>query len=259
MPKSPDSSAAGDEEARSRNRGAWDDVAGSGQGRTALPDYGPLCESEEELNLLGEIANRKVLELGCGDGQSLVYLHRRGCAELAGIDISEAQIAIARENLAAAKAEAELRVSPMEQGTSLPLEHYDLVLSLYALGWTLDLEATLRLAYSHLAHGGRLIYSWEHPLFSCMSASETKGRLGRPYQARDEPFERSWRGKTVSMVRRSMSAYINATASAGFVIERLMESELRPYRSHQNYPKRWYSQERAQWAPTTFIVLARKA
>jgi SAM-dependent methyltransferase len=69
------------------NQAAWDRVAPLFFGGTALPQYGPLAPTENELNLLDARA-QKVLELGCGSGHSLRYLAERGATELWGIDLS---------------------------------------------------------------------------------------------------------------------------------------------------------------------------
>ena len=53
------------------NRNGWDHVAPSYHGRTALPEYGPLALTEENLHLLDGIQDVCALELGCGNGYSL--------------------------------------------------------------------------------------------------------------------------------------------------------------------------------------------
>jgi ubiquinone/menaquinone biosynthesis C-methylase UbiE len=50
---------------------------------------------ESELDVLGDVAGRHVLELGCGAGQWTLALHDRG-ARAVGIDLSEQQLAHAR-------------------------------------------------------------------------------------------------------------------------------------------------------------------
>lgn len=64
------------------NQAGWDAVAHQFYGGTALPEYGPLAPSEDRLQLLGDLAGSRVLEVGCGSGHSLLYLAQRGAAEL---------------------------------------------------------------------------------------------------------------------------------------------------------------------------------
>src|SRR5690348_1611419 len=110
------------------NREGWNRVAPLFHGGTALPDYGPLAPTENELNLLdGE--PQKVLELGCGSGHSLRYLAERGSRELWGIDLSPVQIAYARETLRPFASISHLIESPMEAMAGIPKNFFDLVFS----------------------------------------------------------------------------------------------------------------------------------
>lgn len=46
-------------------------MADSWFGSTALPSYGCLVPSEEELQLFPALTGKKVLDIGCGSGHSL--------------------------------------------------------------------------------------------------------------------------------------------------------------------------------------------
>jgi SAM-dependent methyltransferase len=95
---------AGLSEHARRNRAAWNadaddyqarhgrDLAGEGKawGTWGLP--------ESELHVLGEVAGRDVLELGCGAAQGSIDLARAG-ARPVGLDLSEGQLAHARRLL----------------------------------------------------------------------------------------------------------------------------------------------------------------
>jgi len=234
------------------NRAAWDAIAGRDQGRTALPRYGPLCPTEEELGLLGEVRGARVLELGCGDGRSLAYLAGRGAAELCGVDLSPAQIAAAAERLAGAP--ATLHVSPMERDPGLPPAGFDLVVSIYALGWATDLAATLRIAARAMRPGALFVASFEHPLHAATTPG-ARPALVRPYHM-DGPIELRWHDLPIVMQARPLSAYVNAAIAAGLAIERLLEPG--PRADAADFPRRYYSREKARLVPTTFILIARK-
>jgi cyclopropane fatty-acyl-phospholipid synthase-like methyltransferase len=45
--------------------------------------------SEEKCQLFGDVSGKKMLEIGCGNGQSLQYQGERKASELWGMDISE--------------------------------------------------------------------------------------------------------------------------------------------------------------------------
>ncbi|MGH9181452.1 MAG: class I SAM-dependent methyltransferase, partial [Acidimicrobiales bacterium] len=57
--------------------------------------YGPDIPTEAELRLLGNLSDRRVLELGCGGGQCLVALARKG-AHAIGLDHSPEQLNAAK-------------------------------------------------------------------------------------------------------------------------------------------------------------------
>jgi SAM-dependent methyltransferase len=90
-----------------RNRAFWDGYAAEYQDlhREQLappePAWGMWQLPERELRILGDVTGRDVLELGCGAAQWAIMLAQRG-ARMVGLDNSEAQLAHARENMAAA-------------------------------------------------------------------------------------------------------------------------------------------------------------
>src|SRR3990167_1088408 len=84
------------------NREFWDREADRYQAEQAVrAAWGVWSLPEEELNVLGDVAGKDVLELGCGAAQWGIALARRG-ARVVGLDVSERQIGHARAALAAA-------------------------------------------------------------------------------------------------------------------------------------------------------------
>ncbi|MCP2276594.1 class I SAM-dependent methyltransferase [Nocardia amikacinitolerans] len=58
----------------------------------------PMADGRTSYQFLAEqvAGARRVLDLGCGDGSLLAVLAREGATGLAGIDISEGEVALAR-------------------------------------------------------------------------------------------------------------------------------------------------------------------
>lgn len=240
------------------NKASWDKIAGGTKGRTALPYYGPLCPDELELNLLGDVQGMSVLELGCGDGKSLAYLHEQGATELHGLDLSSEQISNAT-NLALNNGfPAQLYCSPMESNPGIPKHHFDLIISLYALGWAVNLNAAVDLVADYLRPGGVFVFSWEHPVFSCLKLSEKRLYMERSYSEVGTTEKLSWNGDPIAMHARKISTFVNAVAQSGLVIDELVEGDMREPAEHADYPRRWYSKDRATLMPTTLIVKAHK-
>src|SRR5699024_2701994 len=112
---------------------------------------------------------KKVLEIGCGDGQSLQCMGKRHAGELWGLDISRSQLEKAEKRLTANEISAKLICSPMEEECGIPVEYFDLVYSVYAIGWAVDLERAFRRVASYLKPGGVFVFSWSHPLHKCVA------------------------------------------------------------------------------------------
>src|SRR4249920_1255289 len=167
VPRFEDVTMVEPESALATNRAGWNQIASRFHGSTALPEYGPLAPTEETLRLLDRTTDLCALEIACGSGHSLRYLAERGARELWGLDLSATQIAFAEETLRPFASRVRLIESPMEVNPLIPESHFDLVFSVYGLGWTTDLPATMTLVASYLRPGGSFIVSGEHPMYGC--------------------------------------------------------------------------------------------
>ena len=241
------------------NRASWDKIALQAKGRTALPLYGPLAPTEDELHLLGDLRGQRIIEIGCGSGHSLAWLHAHGAADLYGLDLSDQQIRTAAETCRAQGFQPTLFCSPMEHDPGIPPNHFDLAVSIYALGWSVDLAATLAHIARYLRPGGSLVFSWEHPVYSCLQTNPHGLLFARSYSEEGPREKLSWKGDPIVMHARKLSTFVNALIDAGFVIERVIEGDLRPASAaNADFPHRWYSQSRARLMPTTLIIKSRK-
>jgi SAM-dependent methyltransferase len=242
------------------NRAGWDRVAPSFHGGTALPEYGPLAPTEDTLRLLELTPDLRALELGCGSGHSLRYLAERGARELWGVDLSPVQVAFAEETLRAFAPRCRLFESPMEVNPGIPTGHFDLVFSIWGLGWTTDLPATLSLVVDYLRPGGCFLLSGEHPAYSCLEWDGKQYVVSEPYSAEGPREHTSWKGVPIVIHRRTLSTFVAQIVQAGLQIEALVEGSFNADLANETHadPARWYSVARARLMPTTFIIKARK-
>ncbi len=98
------------------NQKGWNQVAPKFYGGTALPKYGPLAQTEDELRLIPNLSGRSVLELGCGSGHTLGYLREsRGASYLWGLDFSEEQIRFTKKFLCEKNIPAKLFLASMDE------------------------------------------------------------------------------------------------------------------------------------------------
>ena len=251
------------EDILSINQKGWNKVASLFYGGTALPRYGPLAETEDELNLIPDLRGKKALELGCGSGHSLAYLwETRNASEVWGLDFSEEQICFTKELLEKKNIPAKLFLSSMDDNPGIPENYFDLVVSIYSLGWTPDLSRTLALVYSYLRSGGTFIFSWEHPAYRSLryEARLTKYVFEDPYFDEGPVLDPSWKGVEIVINHRKLSTYLNAIVQSGLRLEQVIESEPNPAlaRDQDFDPTKWYSVPRAQLIPTTLIIKAYK-
>ncbi|WP_245954896.1 class I SAM-dependent methyltransferase [Paenibacillus flagellatus] len=232
----------------------WDTNGNDFLGAIVLPHYGAFV-SEEKCRLFGDVSGKKVLEIGCGNGRSLQYLGERQAAELWAVDLSEKQIEKAARHLKACGLTARLIRSPMEEECGLPMDYFDFVYSIYAIGWTTDLEGTFCRIASYLRKNGVFIFSWSHPIHKCVAAEGDKLVFKKSY------FDESWYSVTLqegelTLSDRKLSTYVNALAKAGFVIEEMIEQS--DEEMMQSREGRSDFAEKARMLPVTFVVKARK-
>lgn len=241
-----------------QNKDAWDAIADDWFGSTALPTYGVLIPNETELNLFGNIKQKIILDIGCGSGHSLKYHGDNGAKELWGLDISTKQIENANRLLTENHYSPKLFNSPMEVNPGIPTNYFDIVYSIYAIGWTVDIDKTFSLISSYLKKDGIFIFSWDHPFMHCVDIEEDKLMFSGSYFEK-EPFTFQKGGKNLSAYNRRFSDYINPLAKAGFAIEMLIEETDKDILERESeFRSNYYSPIKAKKFPLSFVIKARK-
>lgn len=239
------------------NKNSWDEVAPRFFARNPLPEYGPLAPTEDQLNLFGDVANLKVLEIGCGSGHSLHYMDQNNASELWGLDLSSTQIEAAKTTLQHTNSPVKLFESPMENNPGVPTNYFDIVFSIYALGWSTNLDKTIANVYNYLKHDGLFIFSWEHPMFNRVSNMNDTLTFNKSYHEEGPYDHEAWSHPAI-MQQHKLSTYINTLINNGFKIERVVEDVCLSGEDVQRHANSWYSYEKAKMLPTTLIIKSRK-
>jgi 2-polyprenyl-3-methyl-5-hydroxy-6-metoxy-1,4-benzoquinol methylase len=104
------------------NKIYWDENGNNFLGAIVLPYYGCNTLTENELNLFGDVEGKKLLDIGCGNGESLKYHGNNKANELWGIDISKNQIEKAAKCLSESGYAAKLICGAMEDECGLPID-----------------------------------------------------------------------------------------------------------------------------------------
>lgn len=237
----------------------WAGISEEDLKTTALPNYGFFTPTEETLCLFGDVRGKNVLELGCGRGESLVWMKQRGAAEVWGLDISAEQIRRAERLMADTGTDARLFTSPMEINPGLPQRYFDFVFAIYSIGWSMDLDKTILQISKYLKPGGHLVFAWDNPLMQCISAHDGQYILSRSYVA-EQDILISNNDDDFCLHNWKLSTYLNCLADHGFVIERLVEESAYDEKDADVFTEgSFYSAHRARLLNPSFIVKARRS
>lgn len=170
---------------------------------------------------------RRVLDLGCGEGQIARLAAADGAERVVGVDTSAAQIAEARRRgggVAYARASA----------TRLPLADgsFDAVVTCLVLEHIEDLDGALDEVARVLRRGGRFVIFVNHPLFQTPGSGwvddrvidppEQYWRVG-PYLPESVTVEEVDSGVRLPFFHRPLGRYVNALAARGLYLQRMVE------------------------------------
>lgn len=172
----------------------------------ARPGY-PTAAFDDIAHLADLTPGARILEIGCGTGQSTVEWARRGYA-VTCIELGAALAEVARRNLAPYSA-VDVRVGSFE-GADLPDGAFDLVFASQAWHW-LDSEISYGKAARILRPGGSLGLLWNIPV----DPHTSDGFFARsmPIYRRHAPDLASEDGSETAVQRRDR--YVEGIAASG--------------------------------------------
>lgn len=243
------------------NRNGWNQLIRSKKkfANTILPEYGPfLRRNEETIQLLGEIKGKTVLDLGCGEGESLEYLYHKGASSLYGLDISEEQITKVKERFPEFK--NQFFVSPMEEKIEDLRNKFDLAVSIFSIGYTSDLYQTFENVYQYLKPDGFFVISWTHPFYYCLGMNEKQQVILNHSYFKEEGEKVTKGPDKVILAQKNvmLSTFINEAIKAGFYVDRILEEETVQKDDVNGYKSTFWRKEKTENCPSTIIFKFRK-
>ena len=201
---------------------AYEQMSRSVKGLEAAGEWHILKE------LIPDLKNKNVLDLGCGFGWHCRYAREQKASYVTGVDISDRMIERARE----------MTRDPLITYIKAPIEdidfsnsQFDVVISSIAFHYIESFKSISGKIYNYLKPGGSFVFSVEHPIFTSNEKQdwyydEHGNRLHWPvdnYQI-EGMRETIFLTENVTKYHRTISTYINELIDKGFTLSRVKES-----------------------------------
>jgi SAM-dependent methyltransferase len=200
--------------------------------------YSKLRRHESGLNmavdqpamrsLIPPLANKRVLDLGCGFGKMCRYAIEQGAASVVGVDISAKMLAQAREET------CDSRISYLHsalEDLSFAPASFEVVVSSLALHYIERYDLVCTNVKAWLAARGAFVFSVEHPMATAYPIGGYLDEKGEEEHWSIDNYKlegirhTQWFIDDVIKYHRSVETYINTLIDKGFTIVRLVEPE----------------------------------
>ncbi|MDO6684486.1 MULTISPECIES: class I SAM-dependent methyltransferase [unclassified Agarivorans] len=249
------------------NKAAWDK-------RTALhvdsefydvPSFiaGKSSLKSIELDLMGDVSDKKLLHLQCHFGLDSLSWARLG-AQVTAVDLSSEAIKRAEELAAKTGLDAAFICDDVyHYGEATQPIHDWVFVSYGALCWLPDINRWAQVVADSLKAGGKLCLAEFHPVHDLMSGY---GYFHREEADIDEEgtYTENDDGETSQMLNwgHPLSDVVNALIKAGLVIEQLKEYDYSPYNCFEGLKERQsgefiYEHEHYE-SPLVYSIVASK-
>lgn len=192
--------------------------------------------------MMGDVRERAVLDLGCGTATFGNELLDMGALQYTGLEGSLQMVQHARQ---------ELMDRPNGHVIHMVLEdwnasdsEYDKIVSRLVLHYIEDINRLFSSVYQSLKPGGSFVFSVEHPVMTSSYGLPKPAGQKQDWTVDNYFFtgerEQEWLGSTVKKFHRTVEDYFAALQRAGFLVEQVRES--RPdellFSSRETYERR---------------------
>jgi len=244
-------------------RQTWNAIAPHYQAEHRIPcdfaHYGPHCPNEDQLQLIGDVSGKSVLEIGCGGGQCSIAFAKRG-AIATGLDISDAQVQFAQRLAKENGVDAVFARANAERLSCIADSSQEIVFSAYALIFVRDLSRCFAEVNRVLKQGGVFVFSVDHPFWYCLAEKDL--RIEHSYFDGEYAYEWEQTGlkgrPRVRQYQRTVGDYYRTLNAAKFKVLDIVEPEPVTEGSGQDWGA-YYSPDRQRMVPATIIWKAQKS
>lgn len=199
--------------------------------RTKEVNANNLIEIPIMKELLPDLTDKTILDLGCGEGGMSKYFITKGAKHVTAIDISKNMIKEAKKLNPSPK--IDYLVLEMEKIDTLK-KKYDIVFSSLAFHYVKDFYKLISDIYKLLKKDGLLIYSQESPINTCPVITDEKQKNkieidGKTYHllsdyCNEGAREVFWNGISVTKYHRSYATIVNTLTQNKFKILDIKDS-----------------------------------
>ena len=177
------------------------------------------------LDLLDDIIDKHILDLGCGDGLFGLDLLSAGCHSFLGLESSPQMVELAQANLHETNGNV---IHSRIEDWYFPPEKFDLVISRLALHYVANLDETFFKVNRSLKHNGQFVFSIVHPVITSCDKSRESDGIRQDWIVDDYfstgPRQVRFMDDVVKQHHRTVEDIFNSLQNANFQIERLRES-----------------------------------
>lgn len=174
--------------------------------------------TDRELRLIGAVAGKRVLDLGCGTGLAAIAFAKQGAVVIA-VDGSRAKLEHARERAEAEEVKVEFREGDLADLAFLRADSIDAVFSAYSLGEVEDIARVFRQVQRVLRPHASFVFVHEHPIALCLGPN---GDVVHSYFDLG-PITVDDNGATRQLYTRNVSELFTELGRAGFRVDTILE------------------------------------
>ena len=183
--------------------------------------------------MLATVKGKRVLCIGCGNGDECAYMVRKGAKDVIGVDLSKSMIEKAESKYNGIKfyvmSASKLRFKSNE---------FDVLYADLVLHYMSDINPAMNEAYRVLRPGGRFVFSEIHPAYAVLERKSKNGRnqalfgyikSGNKYEVIGDYFAHQthgskwFRGYSVKSYQETFSGLIMPAIRAGFIVKGVAE------------------------------------
>ena len=183
------------------------------------------------FELLGDVQDKSILDLGCGDATFGKELLQLGARQYTGVEGSSQMAEAARSILQVQK--GTIYEETMES-FHYPIDTYDIVTSRFAVHYVENLNLLFQKVYQSLIDNGKFVFSVQHPLTTASFTSKENGERKENWIVddyfREGERKEPWINQIVVKYHRTIEHYFMELRNAGFNIVDLREGT--PKREH---------------------------